>query len=363
MWNEMITSVINQSNVMKQVPRPCRTRPFSGHMLVEDMLAGHSYRSYSCFRMSSEAILLLKNVLLDKNALRPTRYLSCNEQLCIFLYGISHALSNRVLAEIFQHSGETISRHFNNVLNAILSLKQEYIQLPTADIDVHPKIRENPNICLATDAVGPRPLRSSCRFWRFRRASDRELLELAFRKPWNVKRVMGTPSSAAFWRSPGLDRFAISHRLQRGDSVAGLALKYSVQVVDIKRLNNMMSEHGIYSRERLLIPISINKPEILSNSTCCIELDAHAKREVAVLYLDKDGCPQIPSLKDAATPSTVSATERRGRSRILLESVKRSMNVDDGTAEYYLSVSNGDPRAAIMQLSEDLSWEQQRTGH
>ncbi|ONK60562.1 uncharacterized protein A4U43_C08F19890 [Asparagus officinalis] len=40
---------------------------------------------------------------------------------------------------------------------------------------------------------------------------------------------MGTPSSTAFWRSPGLDRFAISHRLQRGDSVAGLALKYSVQ--------------------------------------------------------------------------------------------------------------------------------------
>ena len=145
MWNDMITSVIHQSNVMKQVPRPCRTRLFSGHMLVEDMLAGHPDRSYSCFRMSSEAILLLKNVLIEKNALRPTRYLSCNEQLCIFLYGISHGLSNRVLAEIFQHSGETISRHYNNVLNAILSLKQDYIQLPTADVDVHPKIRENPN--------------------------------------------------------------------------------------------------------------------------------------------------------------------------------------------------------------------------
>ena len=54
--------------------------------------------------------------------------------------------------------------------------------------------------------------------------------------------------------------------------------------MDIKRLNNMMSDHGIYSRERLLIPVS--KSEILINSTCYIELDTHAKREVAVLYLD-----------------------------------------------------------------------------
>lgn len=45
-----------------------------------------------------------------------------------------------------------------------------------------------------------------------------------------------------------------------------------------------MSDHGIYSRERLLIPIS--KPEMLTNSTCYIELDEHAKREVAVLYLE-----------------------------------------------------------------------------
>ena len=54
--------------------------------------------------------------------------------------------------------------------------------------------------------------------------------------------------------------------------------------MDIKRLNNMMSDHGIYSRERLLIPIS--NPDILINGTCYIELDTYAKREVALLYLD-----------------------------------------------------------------------------
>ncbi len=46
----------------------------------------------------------------------------------------------------------------------------------------------------------------------------------------------------------------------------------------------MMSEHGIHSRERLLIPVT--RPEILDGQTCYIETDIYAKREVAVLYLD-----------------------------------------------------------------------------
>jgi len=51
---------------------------------------------------------------------------------------------------------------------------------------------------------------------------------------------------------------------------------------DIKLLNNMISDNGIYSRERLLIPI-IN-PNSLINGICYIELDTYAKREVLVLY-------------------------------------------------------------------------------
>lgn len=120
-----------------------------------------------------------------------------------------------------------------------------------------------------------------------------------------------------------------------------------MQVMDIKRLNNMMSEHGIYSRERLLIPIS--NPELLQNSSCYIELDHHAKREVAVLYLE--GGPDGTS-----TPFLSGFITERGRRKIL-DSMKRSMNVDDETAAYYLSISDDNPRAALLQFSEDLNWE------
>lgn len=119
--------------------------------------------------------------------------------------------------------------------------------------------------------------------------------------------------------------------------------------MDIKRLNNMMSDHGIHSRDRLLIPVS--SPSLLINGTCYIELDAHAKREVAVLYLE--GKPER-----RVTGVLNNVTSEQGKRRII-DSLRRSMQVDDGTAQYYLSLSNGDPRGAVMEFSEDLRWERE----
>lgn len=194
-----------------------------------------------------------------------------------------------------------------------------------------------------------------CRLWSSI-ASDREIKTAAFMAPWKLKDVVGNPSSGSFWRDNRLSKFAISHRLVRGDSVASLAVKYSVQVMDIKRLNNMMSEHGMYSRERMLIPLS--NPNILMNSTCYIELDMYAKREVAVMYLD-GGPPAGKVSVSGYSPSRV--TSDHGKKRVI-ESLRRSMQVDDGTAHYYLSISNGDPRAALSEFSQDLGWERHSSG-
>ncbi|KAI3701988.1 hypothetical protein L6452_27535 [Arctium lappa] len=187
-----------------------------------------------------------------------------------------------------------------------------------------------------------------CRLWSSV-ASDREIQVRAFKAPWKLKDVIGKPSSGSFWRDNSLSRFAISHRLVRGDTVASLAVKYTVQVTDIKRLNNMMSDHGIHSRDRLLIPVST--PNILIDGLCYIELDAHSKREVAVLYLE--GGPDR-----VMTSVSNKVTSELGKRRVI-DSLRRSMHVDDGTAQYYLSLSNGDPRGAIMKFSEDIRWERQ----
>ncbi|EPS73038.1 hypothetical protein M569_01720 [Genlisea aurea] len=187
-----------------------------------------------------------------------------------------------------------------------------------------------------------------CRLWRSV-ASDREMRNRAFTSPWKIRDVVGTPTSANFWRDNSLSKFALSHRLRRGDSIASLALRYSVQVIDIKRLNNMMSDHGIHSRDRLLIPIG--KPETLIDSTCFIEMDSCANREVAVLYPPHDDA----AIKDHT--SRVAATGGMKRSMMIMaQSVRRGMNnADLATARYYLSLSDGDPRAAVATFSEDLN--------
>ncbi|KAJ6775512.1 hypothetical protein OIU79_018639 [Salix purpurea] len=96
--------------------------------------------------------------------------------------------------------------------------------------------------------------------------SDDAIVRPAFMEQWKLKEIVGKPVSGSFWRENVIRRFAISHKIVRGDSGTSLAKKYSVQVMDVKRLNNIMSDHGIYSRES-------HKWDML-----------HAKGEVLVLY-------------------------------------------------------------------------------
>lgn len=54
--------------------------------------------------------------------------------------------------------------------------------------------------------------------------------------------------------------------------------------MDIKWLNNMMSDYGIYLRDRLFILIS--NFEIFVDIICYIEVDKYVKCEVVVFYFE-----------------------------------------------------------------------------
>ena len=48
---------------------------------------------------------------------------------------IGHSVRNRMVANRFQHSGETISRHFKKAVKAIVNIGKEVITPPTfADV-------------------------------------------------------------------------------------------------------------------------------------------------------------------------------------------------------------------------------------
>lgn len=102
----------------------------TGRMFVNEVLNGHNSFCRDMFRMDKRPFRRLCDILRGRRLLRDTLEVRVEEQLAIFLLTIGHNERNRVVQERFHHSGETISRHFNNVLNAVVSLAPDFFQPP-----------------------------------------------------------------------------------------------------------------------------------------------------------------------------------------------------------------------------------------
>ncbi|XP_044469164.1 uncharacterized protein LOC123198546 [Mangifera indica] len=102
----------------------------SGSGFMTRVLEGHDNVCRQMFRMDKHVFSKLCGTLRQRGMLRDTAGVMIEEQLAIFLNIVGHNERNRVIQERFQHSGETISRHFNNVLKAIKSLSREFLLPP-----------------------------------------------------------------------------------------------------------------------------------------------------------------------------------------------------------------------------------------
>ena len=60
--------------------------------------------------MPITTLLDLRDWVVERGLLWSTRYVSVEEQLVTFLWIIGHGATNREAQELFQHSGDTISR-------------------------------------------------------------------------------------------------------------------------------------------------------------------------------------------------------------------------------------------------------------
>ncbi|XP_077247569.1 uncharacterized protein LOC143887354 [Tasmannia lanceolata] len=114
----------------------------SGHMWVNDVLNGNKSRCHKMFRMDKRVFVKLCDILQHKGLLRDMREVRIEEQVAIFLLTVGHDKRNRVAMQRFKHSGYTISRYFNMVLDAIVALAPDFFQLP--DTTTAPEILDNP---------------------------------------------------------------------------------------------------------------------------------------------------------------------------------------------------------------------------
>ncbi|KAJ8765440.1 hypothetical protein K2173_013198 [Erythroxylum novogranatense] len=74
--------------------------------------------------MNRQAFFKLCEMLESIGGLKSTKNMLIDEQVGIFLHIIAHHVKNRVIGRNFRRSGETVSRCFHNVLNAVMHLQE-----------------------------------------------------------------------------------------------------------------------------------------------------------------------------------------------------------------------------------------------
>jgi hypothetical protein len=122
---------------------PPRTSGVSdtGWLLETMNTRGECYRQ---LRMSNEIFLDLHTVLVERYGMQFSMHMSTYEMLTIFLYTCAGNKSNRKTQNRFKHSGETISRKFDEVLNALMAMARNFIRIKNPNFStVHKRIRDD----------------------------------------------------------------------------------------------------------------------------------------------------------------------------------------------------------------------------
>ncbi|CAL5205315.1 unnamed protein product [Lathyrus oleraceus] len=82
--------------------------------------------------MGPKAFLNLCTLLQDQCGLTHThtRRAFVEEQVAKFLHIVGHNVRNRVMSFFFRRSGETVSRHFHRVLDALIEVEGIFLKQP-----------------------------------------------------------------------------------------------------------------------------------------------------------------------------------------------------------------------------------------
>ncbi|CAN0925215.1 hypothetical protein LINGRAHAP2_LOCUS34622 [Linum grandiflorum] len=121
---------------------PCRTSMRQGHDWVREFLHDHPGRIYEQLRMDKHIFLNFCEEL-KAHDLQPSKNITVEEQVAMFLMILAHSNSARDNAEQFQHSTATVSKYFRIVLHAVNRFAKLVIVPPNLS-DVPTQILNNP---------------------------------------------------------------------------------------------------------------------------------------------------------------------------------------------------------------------------
>nr|GFB81858.1 putative nuclease HARBI1 [Tanacetum cinerariifolium] len=109
--------------------------------MLQDLSTNNNCRKI--IRMSVDAFKILCQKLENECDLRRTQRMSVEEQVARFLHIVGNDFRTRFVSWLYRRSVSATCRHFHRVINAIISLKNQYTKQPTGDI-VQKEIQDKP---------------------------------------------------------------------------------------------------------------------------------------------------------------------------------------------------------------------------
>lgn len=97
--------------------------------------------SHKMFRMQTAVFYSLHELLVSTYGLKSSIHMNSIEALAMFLMACGHGWSNGATQYVFNHSGETISRKFEDVLHCMVAMCEDYIRPIDPNFSTtHPRI-------------------------------------------------------------------------------------------------------------------------------------------------------------------------------------------------------------------------------
>ncbi|XP_062088984.1 uncharacterized protein LOC133795548 [Humulus lupulus] len=109
---------------------PCMNSSQTGHMWLMEILQGNESKYYRMFRMEKDVFIKLCNELETNYEFKGSKRMCALEILGMFLFTVGHGARNRLTQEKFQHSGETVRRYFNKVLDVLCHMSVDVLKTP-----------------------------------------------------------------------------------------------------------------------------------------------------------------------------------------------------------------------------------------
>ena len=123
------------------IRQPRVNRDYEREGFISDILHRGDARCSFMIRMRPVAFYELCRILVERNLVRETIYMSVIEQVLMLLHTIDHNVRFRVIAAWFHRSIETAYRYFKIVLKAVLQLYRHVVRL--SDNSTPPEIRNS----------------------------------------------------------------------------------------------------------------------------------------------------------------------------------------------------------------------------